>query len=434
MSRLSAGLAPKKSNPSPHLAHTLTRTRGKMRNRSTSELIAADLFCGAGGLSLGFEDAGFQIAFANDLDEDCERTYVENNPGTTFIPGSIEGVTARDIFKRTGLGRGDIDILIGGPPCQGFSINAPNRDRRDARNYLFEHYGRLVLEGLRPKVVVMENVPGMLSLDQGHFVESIYTLFEQAGYLMQHMILCAAHCGVPQERWRLILIGTRLKEPKITFPEPTHSAPVRANFTGGRALTWLRQIEFMGQQRVLFGKRKLSPFTTVRQAIDDPPILSLKEGTDESSYNGPPTSAYQSKLRQGSRRLYNHVAGALSHQNLQRLRFIKPGGSWRDIPFDLLPTGMKRARRSDHTRRYGRIAPDGLSGTILTKCDPHWGSFFHYAQDRALTVREAARLQSFPDTYRFLGSRVSQYVQVGNAVPPILANTLAQHIRKTFFE
>ena len=166
MSRLSAGLAPKKSNPSPHLAHTLTRTRGKMRNRSTSELIAADLFCGAGGLSLGFEDAGFQIAFANDLDEDCERTYVENNPGTTFIPGSIEGVTARDIFKRTGLGRGDIDILIGGPPCQGFSINAPNRDRRDARNYLFEHYGRLVLEGLRPKVVVMENVPGMLSLDQ----------------------------------------------------------------------------------------------------------------------------------------------------------------------------------------------------------------------------------------------------------------------------
>ena len=95
---------------------------------------------------------------------------------------------------------------------------------------------------------------------------------------------------------------------------------------------------------------------------------------------------------------------------------------------------MKRARRSDHTRRYGRIAPDGLSGTILTKCDPHWGSFFHYAQDRALTVREAARLQFFPDTYRFLGSRVSQYVQVGNAVPPILANTLAQHIRKTFFE
>ena len=248
-----------------------------MRNRSTSELIAADLFCGAGGLSLGFEDAGFQIAFANDLDEDCERTYVENNPGTTFIPGSIEGVTARDIFKRTGLGRGDIDILIGGPPCQGFSINAPKRDRRDARNYLFEHYGRLVLEGLRPKVVVMENVPGMLSLGQGHFVESIYTLFEQAGYLMQHMILCAAHCGVPQERWRLILIGTRLKEPKITFPEPTHSAPVRANFTGGRALTWLPQIEFIGQQRVLFGKRKLSPFTTVREAIDDLPMLSLNE-------------------------------------------------------------------------------------------------------------------------------------------------------------
>jgi DNA (cytosine-5)-methyltransferase 1 len=133
----------------------------------------------------------------------------------------------------------------------------------------------------------------------------------------------------------------------------------------------------------------------------------------------------------GSKVIYNHVAGALSRQNLERLRHIPPGGSWRDIPSDLLPKGMKRARRSDHTRRYGRVDPEGLSGTVLTKCDPHWGSFFHSEQDRAITVREAAGIQSFPDTFRFLGSKVSQYVQVGNAAPPLLAEALAGHIRET---
>jgi DNA (cytosine-5)-methyltransferase 1 len=136
-------------------------------------------------------------------------------------------------------------------------------------------------------------------------------------------------------------------------------------------------------------------------------------------------------MRRNSTKLYNHFAGVLSKQNLERLRHIPPGGSWRDIPHELLPKGMKLARRSDHTRRYGRIDPDGLSGTILTKCDPHWGSFFHWSQDRALTVREAARIQSFPDTYRFYGSRVSQYEQVGNAVPPLLAKALADHIKMT---
>jgi len=151
-------------------------------------------------------------------------------------------------------------------------------------------------------------------------------------------------------------------------------------------------------------------------------------------YGSHATTEYQRLMRGKSTKLFNHVAGQLSKQNLERVRHIPPGGSWRDIPQDLLPKGMKRARRSDHTRRYGRVDPDGLSGTVLTKCDPHWGSFFHYEQDRALTVREAARIQSFPDEYRFYGSRVSQYEQVGNAVPPLLAKTLAEHIKRTFFE
>jgi DNA (cytosine-5)-methyltransferase 1 len=406
-----------------------------------SEFIAADLFSGAGGLSFGFQQAGFHIALANDINPEYANTYQENHPDTKFFCESVEDLSAPDVLKAAGLRKNDIDVLIGGPPCQGFSINAPKRLQEDARNHLFQHYGRLVLEGLRPKVVLMENVPGMLSLEGGDFIKAIYDLFQGAGYRMRHMVLCAAHYGIPQERWRLIFIGTLLKDAEITFPKPTHYAPVRANFTGGRDLTWLRFIRKGDERPRLEGQLSfpyhntlrypLRRFLPVRDAIGDLPCLAIRGGSEEMDYSSAPDTLYQRAMRRNSTKLYNHFAGVLSKQNLERLRHIPPGGSWRDIPHELLPKGMKLARRSDHTRRYGRIDPDGLSGTILTKCDPHWGSFFHWSQDRALTVREAARIQSFPDTYRFYGSRVSQYEQVGNAVPPLLAKALADHIKMT---
>jgi DNA (cytosine-5)-methyltransferase 1 len=396
-------------------------------------LLTADLFCGAGGLSLGFQHAGFSVAFANDINSDYANTYQLNHPDTHFFTKSVEELTAAEVFKESGVGQNDIDVLIGGPPCQGFSINAPKRSLHDDRNHLFEEYGRLVLEGIRPKVIVMENVPGMVSLERGRVIRAIYDLFEGAGYRMRHKILCAAHYGIPQERWRLFFIGTLVENVEITFPPPTHYAPVRANFTGGRDLTWLNLIEDRdGTPR--FAGQRLKRFTNVRSAIGDLPFLEAREGTEAMPYSKAARTAYQREMRGDAKVLYNHVAGNLSQQNLERMKHIPPGGSWRDIPHDLLPKGMKRARRSDHTRRYGRIDPDGLSGTVLTKCDPHWGSFFHYSQDRALTVREAARLQSFPDSFRFFGSRVSQYEQVGNAVPPLLAKTLAEHIIRTLLQ
>ena len=406
-----------------------------------SHLIAVDLFSGAGGLSFGFQQAGFRVAFANDINSEFAYTYEKNHPDTKVFRESIEDLTASDVFRATGLRKNDIDVLIGGPPCQGFSINAPKRSQEDARNHLFQHYGRLVLEGLRPKVVLMENVPGMLSLEGGDFVRAIYDLFQGAGYRMRHMVLCAAHYGIPQERWRLIFIGTLLKDVEITFPKPIHYAPVRANFTGGRDLTWLRFIRNGDERPRLEGqlslpyhetfRHQLRPFVPVIDAIGDLPRLAIRQGSEEMDYTSAPSTSYQRVMRRNSIKLYNHSAGILSRENLERLRHIPEGGSWRDIPFELLPKGMKRARRSDHTRRYGRLDPNGLSGTIMTKCDPHWGSFFHWSQDRALTVREAARIQSFPDTYRFYGSRVSQYAQVGNAVPPLLARVLADHIAST---
>jgi DNA (cytosine-5)-methyltransferase 1 len=171
------------------------------------------------------------------------------------------------------------------------------------------------------------------------------------------------------------------------------------------------------------------PAVTVGQAIGDLPALAMGEGAEVVGYVNDPHSHYAQALRSEDGVTYNHYAAKLSRQNAERMKHVKPGGSWRDIPYDLLPKGMQSARRSDHTKRYGRLHPDKLSGTVLTKCDPHWGTVFLPDQDRSLTVREAARFQSFPDTYRFLGSRVSQYEQVGNAVPVLMAKAIAEKLK-----
>jgi DNA (cytosine-5)-methyltransferase 1 len=175
---------------------------------------------------------------------------------------------------------------------------------------------------------------------------------------------------------------------------------------------------------------RLLPAITVGDAIGDLPRLEMGEGAEVIGYTNPPVTAYARAIHNTAEGVtFNHFAARLSKQNAERMKYIKPGGSWRDIPHDLLPKGMQRARKSDHTKRYGRLRNDGLAGTVLTKCDPHWGAVFLPDQNRSLTVREAARFQSFPDSYRFLGARVSQYEQVGNAVPVLMARAIAERIR-----
>lgn len=382
--------------------------------------VAVDLFAGAGGLSLGAEMAGVNIVYANDIFAEAVETYRFNNPDTPVHQGPIEEVKPADILATANLQVGELDILLGGPPCQGFSINAPIRTMEDQRNALVLEYLRIV-EGLRPKYLVIENVPGLLSLDGGTALETVYERLEALGYHAAHRVLLASRYGVPQERWRLIILGQRNDMPPVDFPAPTHNATAKANFTGGSLWASVEDHDMSG----------LPPAVTVAEAIGDLPPLQNGEGhpvipMPEVSYEK--LTFFQRWARSGADFIYNHQAQRLGAINLKRLQHIKPGGNWTDIPVDLLPAGMRRARRSDHTKRYGRMNPQGQSCTILTKCDPHWGSFFHYNQDRAVTPREAARLQSFPDRYVFQGSLSAQYEQIGNAVPPLLGQAIVSEV------
>jgi len=307
---------------------------------------------------------------------EANETFALNHPGVRAECKPIEEVNACELRTQLNLLSGELDVLVGGPPCQGFSINAPSRFLADPRNSMFKHYARFV-EEFEPKTIMFENVPGLLSMGDGAVFRQILQVFGTLGYELSVKILYGPHYGIPQERWRLILLGSRLGQ--LEHPSPTHFAKGRANFRGG------------------------------------------------ASYDA--TSTYALRLRNPEGTTFNHHAAKLSKQNIERMKHVPPGGSWRDIPFELLPKGMQSARKSDHTKRYGRLDFNGLSGTVLTKCDPHWGTVFLPDQDRTLTVREAARLQSFPDSYRFAGSRVSQYIQVGNAVPVQMAEAIAHSIR-----
>jgi len=317
--------------------------------------------------------------------------------------------------------REELDLVAGGPPCQGFSINAPIRSVLDERNHLFKEYLRFV-DAFAPRAILIENVPGLVSFESGATLHAILDALAELGYGADIRILGAAYYGVPQMRWRTVIVGLRGRTvPVSVFPEPTSHAPIRPNFTA----------TFDGQSIIKLPTPETdSRFVTVREAISDlPPLKNGERGERVKTYHAAPSCDYQRRARTGSIGVVNHEAPKLSEINLRRLRHIKPGGNWTDIPDDLLPKGMKRARKSDHTKRYGRVDPDGLASTILTKCDPHWGAYFHYAQDRSFTVREAARIQSFPDHFIFTGSQAEQFAQVGNAVPPLLACAVGAGIK-----
>ena len=387
---------------------------------TNSAFTTIDLFAGAGGIAEGFRQAGFHCLFGNDFNSNAVETFQLNHPDSGATCAPIEELNPRKIRKQLGLKKGELGALVGGPPCQGFSINAPDRFLEDPRNSMFKHYLRF-LDEFAPSVFMFENVPGMLSLEGGKVFDTIIEELHRHGYRTSAKILLAAHYGVPQTRWRLIILGSRIG-PAPNHPQPTHYYDCRPNFKGGSTIA---------QRPVPLDEFHLKPAVNLRDAISDLPPVEAGKGNEVGSYGRKRRlSEFATAMREGSAELYNHTANAIAEVNKERLSHIPPGGAWTSIPFELLPKGMKKARRSDHTKRYGRPKWDQLSGTVLTKCDPHWGAVFHPEQERTFTVRECARFQSFPDRYRFLGPRVSQFEQVGNAVPVWMSRAIAGSLRE----
>ncbi len=341
-----------------------------------------DLFAGVGGLSLGFEMAGFEVALANEFDPSIAEAYEKNRPGTKMI---VEDITALPVDETFGPYEGKVTAVIGGPPCQGFSQKGSRKSINDPRNFLFRYYFDVV-KRVKPKYFVIENVPNLLTTEGGYFKGEIVELFSGIGYAVSCGILCAADFGVPQDRRRTCILGKLGATEPISLPKPN------------------------------------GVHTTVWDAISDLSYLESGEGTEEQGYRSAPQSDYQRMLRAGSDELYNHVATRHSKVTLERLEMIAP-----ECGKEMLPE--KHHTKSIYSGTWCRMKKDGITKTITTRYDtPSSGEFTHPYLNRAITTREAARIQSFPDTFHFYGSKSSQMKQVGNAVPPLLGKAIAERI------
>lgn len=361
---------------------------GKKRNTFT----LIDLFSGCGGMSSGFNRADFQTLSAVEIDAEISNTFKKNHPTAKIFNQDIKEIISTDLL----VGQKSVDVIVGGPPCQGFSM-AGKRIRNkgefldDQRNQLFKEFYRVVRE-LRPKIFIMENVPGILSMNDGAIKDTICDLFQVEGYSTSIKVLLAADYGVPQLRKRAFFIGTSLGiDPETLFPDTTH-----------------------GNKNV--------PYVSIEEAIFDLPFINQGEGIYETIYDKPPTSAYQKVMRRNSTRLFNHVAPKHTESVVEILKLIKEGQRMADLP-------KKFHTKSVHSGAYGRLKRDLPSYTITTRFDtPPVGRVTHPVLNRALTPREAARIQSFDDNFIFLGTKTSIGKQIGNAVPPLLAFAVAKKI------
>jgi DNA (cytosine-5)-methyltransferase 1 len=402
--------------------------RGSARGRAVDVRVASakrptciDLFSGAGGLADGFRQAGWKILAAVDNDRHAAATFRHNFPDAVFFEEDVARLEPRSLLEATGLEPGELDCLAGGPPCQSFSYNNHARSASGRRARLFRHYLRIV-ETIQPKTLVMENVPGILTIGRGKIVSEIRKKLLALGYEVGIRILYTEDFGVPQERRRVFVVATRLGWEDSLFPRGSHGPSPKPAVDKNTI-----QGNYIHRWEPPKGKKAL-PLVTVWDAISDLP-KAIHAGA--VGYTRKVRTSFQRRSRGRVRQLHNHVCHSLSPLMLRRIARVPEGGNWLDIPRRLLPAGMRRAKKKDHTKRYGRLARARLCSTILTKCDPHWGSYVHPIYERTITVREAARLQSFRDSFQFVGKFISKhYEQVGNAVPPLVAKSLAHSLKR----
>lgn len=353
-----------------------------------------DLFCGCGGFSHGFAMAGFNIVLGIDMWNDAIVTYLHNHPSAKAITGDITKVTPAELLEKAGMDASKVDVIIGGPPCQGFSISG-KRMIDDPRNRLYKSFVEMV-SAIKPKMFVMENVPGLLSMGNGMVKSQIVEDFESAGYKVSTKQLVASDYGVPQARKRVFFVGINTDKLSNTqefiFPEATHG-------------------ELLHQK----------PLVTCKDALSDLDFISETEVLPEvSEYRFPPQNDYQMEMRKNSPKLLNHVATIHTQRTREIIAMVPDGENYKSLPKELWQT------RKVHIA-WTRMNSKKPCFTIDTGHNHH----FHYRANRVPTVRESARLQSFPDDFEFIGIKTSQLKQVGNAVPPILAQAIANEVKKT---
>ena len=350
------------------------------------KLTAIDLFSGCGGMGLGLEKAGFEILYANDINDDAVKTY-RANLNTKFVEcADITHINPYDIQHK--IKRKRIDIIVAGTPCQGFSTSG-KRNSNDPRNKLFKQLIRFV-NAFKPKIFVMENVSGLLSMGKGNVFKEIFKSFSEIGYHVNHEMLTASDFGIPQNRKRIFIICTKDKIPKSN----------------------------------LFPKTRKIQRVSVKDAISDLEFLGVNARSE--TYQTKPKTTYQKKMRANSIKLHNHQSPNHSEKIQKRFSKIPSGVDGRNI-LDKLITNK---------RDFYRLHPDNPSRTITTLPE----DYIHYKLNRIPTVRELARIQSFPDNFIFLGPRTTggkqrirscpQYTQVGNAVPPIMAEIVFKKLAK----
>lgn len=369
--------------------------------------VAIDLFCGAGGLSHGLLEAGFDVALGLDFDRHALRTFEANHPRAAVVQADVRDVRGADLLRAAGVSH--VDLLAGGPSCQGFSTHG-KRLVDDPRNFLYKEFLRLV-EELQPTTVLMENVKGLVISGKGIFKKQVVDSFESLGYNVDGRLLHAVDYGVPQRRERVIFMASRLGS-TIKFPDATHgprdSIAVRGN--------------------------QLLPHVTVEEAIGDLPQINLDSQREPLRQTHRNLSPYQEAMRSGALQVWNHVSRPVSELAMSIISQVGPGEGLRSIPADKLPARFHKMRRistgelrRDCTTLYHRLAPDAPAYTITCNFkNVSSGAFTHPFENRALTAREAARLQSFPDTFRFYGSGIPR--QIGNAVPPILGRIMGEAV------
>jgi len=357
-----------------------------------------DLFCGCGGISSGARMAGFTVVAGVDNNPKYLRSFAHNFPEAQALNLDITQKTPSEFMKDLGLQRGELDLLVGGPPCQGFSKNVPRKNRylEDPRNLLIKSFLDYCQE-LFPEMILMENVAEMKNGFDEKYSEEIISRLEEEGYTVSHGVLTSADYGVPQKRRRAFFLASR-SGIKLKFPRQTHS--------------------LQNQQISLIGG--LKPYISVWDAIGDLPSREHGDGSDVASYVCRPANEYQALIRGKNKTTKNHLAKHLQPVQYQRLAALEPGQGLKDLPEHLKV-------KSGYSGAYGRLTKDMIAPTITRWVfHPGSGRWGHPVDIRVLTIREAARIQGFPDDFEFVGTYTDQAGQIGNAVPPLLANAIIE--------